>query len=302
MNRGGRVLVVGAGGMLGTDMVQAFGQAGHQVSAPDRAAFDLTDADACQARVAGHEVVLNCAAWTDVDGAESQEAQAYSINATGAGNLARACATQGARLVQISTDYVFDGTASTPYDEDAPLTPVSAYGRTKAAGEQAVRAKLADAYVVRTAWLYGAAGGNFVATMARLAASHESVSVVADQRGQPTWTGDVARAVCSLVESGAPPGTYHATSAGTATWYDLAREVFAGIGLDPGRVRPTTTAAFPRPAPRPAYSVLGHRRWAAAGLSPIRHWQQALAEALPSVLPRALPSALPRDRPTAPAP
>ena len=187
--------------------------------------------------------------------------------------------------MQVSTDYVFAGDARSPYDESAAQAPRSAYGRTKAAGEWAVTALCPRSWVVRTAWLYGGGGPNFVSTMGRLAAERETLEVVDDQRGQPTWTVDVARAVERLVTGSAPYGTYHATSAGETTWYGLAREVFAGLGLDPDRVRPTTTAAFPRPAPRPAYSVLGHEAWRRAGLAPLRDWRPALAEALPSVVP-----------------
>lgn len=284
------VLVTGAGGMLGSDMVPALVAAGHDVTACTRADLDITDPGACRDRVRGHDVVVSCAAWTDVDGAESDEAAARSINGAGAANLADACAARGAVMVQLSTDYVFDGTASTPYDEDAPLAPVSAYGRTKAAGEHAVRERLERSYVVRTAWLYGAGGGNFVATMARLATEHDTVSVVVDQCGQPTWTADVAGAVARLIAGGAPYGTYHATSSGQTTWNGLAKATFEGLGLDPGRVTPTTAAAFARPAPRPAYSVLGHRRWSQAGIEPIRDWRAALTEALPTVLPNGPPT------------
>jgi dTDP-4-dehydrorhamnose reductase len=220
-----------------------------------------------------------------VDDAESHEPDAFAINATGAGNLARACERAGARLVQVSTDYVFAGDATSPYAEDAPLAPRSAYGRTKAAGEWAVRALCPDSLVVRTAWLYGEHGGNFVKTMARLAGDHDTLDVVDDQEGQPTWTVDVADAILRLVEAEAPPGAYHATSSGSTTWFEFTRAIFTGLGLDPDRVRPTTTAAFPRPAPRPAYSVLGHDAWQRVGRAPVRDWRDALTEALPRVVP-----------------
>jgi dTDP-4-dehydrorhamnose reductase len=226
--------------------------------------------------------VVNCAAWTDVDGAETHEREATRVNGLGAQLLAAACAASGAWLVQVSTDYVFDGTASRPYAEDAPLAPQSAYGRSKAAGEVAVRSLLPDAsWVVRTAWLYGEHGRNFVRTMAELEATRDIVDVVEDQRGQPTWTRDVATAIRSLVAADAPAGTYHATSSGETTWWGLARAVFAEIGAAPDRVRPTTSDRFPRPAARPAYSVLGHDCWRRAGLAPIRHWRGALAESFP---------------------
>jgi dTDP-4-dehydrorhamnose reductase len=190
--------------------------------------------------------------------------------------------------VQISTDYVFDGTATTPYPENAPLAPQSAYGRSKAVGETAARSLLPDgAYVVRTAWLYGEHGRSFVRTMADLEANRDTIDVVDDQRGQPTWTRDVAAAIVGLVRHDAPAGTYHATSSGETTWYGLARAVFEELGADPERVRPTTTDRFPRPAPRPAYSVLGHDGWRGAGLEPIRQWREALSESFPLLLAAA---------------
>jgi dTDP-4-dehydrorhamnose reductase len=280
-----RWLVTGAGGMLGHDLVAALGDREvRDVTALGHKELDITDADAVAAAVAGHDIVVNAAAWTAVDDAEAREADAFAVNALGPAHLAAACARGGARLVQVSTDYVFSGTATTPYAEQAPVAPRSAYGRTKAAGEWAAQATLPDAtYIVRTAWLYGAHGGNFVKTMIRLAGERDTVDVVADQRGQPTWSADVARQVVALVEAGAPPGIYHATSAGETTWYGLTQRIFELLGADPGRVRPTTTDRFPRPAPRPAFSVLGHSTWHAAGLAPIRAWQAALDQAFTPV-------------------
>jgi dTDP-4-dehydrorhamnose reductase len=286
-----RWLVTGAAGMLGRDLVSALetappggragGEQSREVTALRRADLDVTDEAAVAAAVAGRDVVVNCAAWTAVDDAESREAEALRVNGDGPRVLARACAAAGARLVHVSTDYVFDGTATTPYPEDAPLAPVSAYGRTKAAGEVAVRDELPDAHwIVRIAWLYGEHGPNFVRTMARLERERETVDVVDDQRGQPTWTKDVAARLVALVDAGAPAGTYHATSSGETTWWGLARAVFAGLGADPERVRPTTSDRFVRPAPRPAYSVLGHDAWRAAGLPGMRPWDDALSEAL----------------------
>ena len=278
-----RWLVTGAAGMLGTDLVAALRASGRDVTAMTRADLDITDPAAVAAAVAGHGVVVNCAAWTAVDDAEMKEDEALAVNGNAPRLLARGCAATGARLVQISTDYVFDGTATSPYPEDAPLAPRSAYGRTKAAGETAVREELPDGHwIVRTAWLYGRHGGNFVATMARLERQRQTVDVVEDQRGQPTWSADVAAQVIALAGSGAPAGTYHATSSGETTWYGLARAVFAGIGADPDRVRPTTSEHFVRPAPRPAYSVLGHDAWALTRVAPLRPWGEALDAALES--------------------
>ena len=283
-----RWLVVGAAGMLGQDLVAALGESPdtHEVTAVDRDEVNIIDPHACLAVVAGHDLVVNVAAWTAVDDAESQEAQAFSVNAVGAANVARACAATGTRMVQVSTDYVFAGDATSPYAEDAPLAPRSAYGRTKAAGEWAVRTHLPSAsWVVRTAWLYGAHGPSFVKTMARLAAERETLSVVDDQLGQPTWTVDLASAIVRLVEAQAPYGTYHGTSSGQTTWFDFAQAIFAELGLDPARVKPTTTDAFPRPAPRPAYSVLGHEAWRGAALDPLPSWHDSMTKALPLVVP-----------------
>lgn len=278
-----RWLVAGAGGMLGQDLAAVLASRDAEVTLARRADLDVTDAQACHDAVRRHDVVVNAAAWTAVDDAETHEAEAFAVNAVGAANLARAVATHGARLVHVSTDYVFAGDAVTPYTEDAPLAPRSAYGRTKAAGEWAVRAYCPQSWTVRTAWLYGAGGPNFVKTMLHLAAQRDTLSVVADQAGQPTWSADLAQAIVRLVETAAPFGTYHGTSSGAATWFELAQQVFREAGLDPSRISPTTTEAFPRPAPRPTYSVLGHDGWDNAGLEPIRDWREALAEALPSL-------------------
>jgi dTDP-4-dehydrorhamnose reductase len=269
--------------MLGTDLVEAL--RGRSVTALTRADLDITDDDAVRAAVAGHDLVVNAAAWTAVDDAETHEAEAFAVNAVGADRLARACADAGARLVQVSTDYVFDGTCETPYAEDAATGPRSAYGRTKLAGEWAVRAALPDrSWIVRTAWLYGAHGPNFVATMRRLEAERETVSVVDDQHGQPTWTGDLAARIVALVDAGAPAGTYHGTSSGSTTWHGLAQLVFELAGADPARVLTTTTEAFPRPAPRPAWSVLGHEGWKGADLEPMQPWDEALRAAWPTMM------------------
>jgi len=275
-------LVTGAGGMLGHDLLKVLPPGG---TALRRRELDITDAEAVAAAVAGHDLVFNAAGWTDVDGAEADEAAATLVNGTGVETLALACAKTGARLIHVSTDYVFAGDATEPYPEDGPINPINGYGRSKLAGERAVLEALPETgYVVRTAWLYGRHGKNFVATMLRLARERDTVDVVDDQLGQPTWSLDLARQLVALGSApGAPAGVYHGTSSGQTTWYGLAREIFATAGLDPERVRPTTTDRFVRPARRPAYSVLGHDRWALAGLSPLRDWKTALHEALPEL-------------------
>jgi dTDP-4-dehydrorhamnose reductase len=274
-----RVLITGANGMLGRDLQAAL--AGHQVTALARADLDVTDAAAVASAVHGHDAVVNCAAYTKVDDAETHEALAYAVNATGTANLAAACAETGARLVTVSTDYVFDGNATEPYAEDLPRDPINAYGRTKAAGEElALAAHPAGTYVVRTAWLYGEHGPNFAQTMLNLAKAKDTWSVVDDQLGQPTWTADLAGQIVALLEADAPAGIYHGTNSGQATWYEFARAVLEESGLDPERITPTDSASFVRPAPRPSYSVLGHDAWASAGIPAMRPWREALADAV----------------------
>jgi dTDP-4-dehydrorhamnose reductase len=272
-----RYLIAGGHGMLGRDLARVLD--GRAVTALGRAELDITDAAAVARAVPGHDVVINAAAFTRVDDAESREAEAFAINATGAGLLAAAAADAGARFVQLSTDYVFDGAATTPYPEDAARDPKGAYGRTKAEGERLVLEAHPGAHLVRTAWLYGAHGPNFARTMLRLAGERETVSVVADQVGQPTWTLDLAHAIVTLLDAEAPAGIYHGTNSGQASWFEFARAIFAVSGLDPDRVLPIDSAAYPLPAPRPAYSVLGHDAWARAGLAEPRDWRDALAAA-----------------------
>jgi dTDP-4-dehydrorhamnose reductase len=270
-----RTLITGAAGMLGRDLQLAL--QGRDVTALGRADLDITDPDAVDAAVAGHDVVINSAAYTKVDDAETHESDAAAVNATGPRLLAEAAVRHGAKLVTISTDYVFDGNGTAPYAEDAPTDPLNAYGRTKAEGEAHVRRIAPDSsYIVRTAWIFGAHGPNFAATMLRLAQTHDTVSVVTDQVGQPTWTGDLAARIVELVDADAPAGIYHGTNSGQGSWYDFTKAIFAENGLDPDRVLPTDSAAFVRPAPRPAYSVLGHDGWSRAGLAPMRDWREAL--------------------------
>ncbi|WP_423918457.1 dTDP-4-dehydrorhamnose reductase [Frigoribacterium sp. 2-23] len=273
-----KYLVTGARGMLGSDLLEAL--FGRDVTVLGRADLDVTDRDAVFAAVEGHDVVVNAAAYTKVDDAESHEDDALAVNGTAAGLLGEATASFGAKLVQVSTDYVFDGVATSPYPEDAPIAPVSAYGRTKAKGERLARAANPDGtFIVRTAWLYGQHGPNFAKTMLKLAADRETLSVVDDQVGQPTWTLDLAHQIVALLDSGAPAGVYHGTNSGRASWYEFAQAIFQVAGLDADRVKPTDSQAFVRPAPRPAFSVLGHDAWSRVGLAPMRLWNEALVEA-----------------------
>jgi dTDP-4-dehydrorhamnose reductase len=255
-----RLLVTGAAGMLGRDVVAAAGTAGHEAVALARADLDITDPAAVDAAVrdAQPDAVINCAAWTDVDAAEAAEAEATAVNGDGPGNLARAAAAAGALLVHVSTDYVFDGTATEPYPEDAPTAPQGAYGRSKLAGEQAIAAAGGRSAIVRTAWVFGPHGKNFVDTMRRLGADREEIAVVDDQVGCPTYTGHLAPALIEVAERGLT-GILHVGGRGRCTWFDLAEATFAETGIDCA-VKPQSTAALGRPAPRPAFSVLGSTR------------------------------------------
>lgn len=279
-----RWLVTGAGGMLGRDLTAVLGRHGEAVIALTRRELDVRDPRAVADRIGEHkpDVVVNCAAWTAVDKAEDCEAEALLVNGSGVANLAAACRRHGSRLVQISTDYVFGQRVQDSYSEADDPAPLNAYGRTKLAGEQAALG-LAGGYVVRTAWLYGAHRPNFVTTMLGRARNGADAAVVADQRGQPTWSADLAERIVALVRAGARPGIYHGTSSGATTWYGLAREVFRLAGADPGQVRPLTSAPYAQPAARPACSVLSHEAWARAGLAPMDDWASALARAMPSL-------------------
>lgn len=270
-----RLLVVGANGMLGREVVAAARAAGCEVTGRDVESIDITDAPGTARIVAADapDAVVNCAAYTDVDGAEEHEDAALAVNGAGAGNLAAAAAAAGARIVHPSTDYVFPGDAGEPYVESSQTGPRSAYGRTKLAGEQAVAAANPDHAIARTAWLFGVHGKNFVDTILRLAGERDAIQVVDDQVGCPTWAGHLAPALVGLAQSRAT-GIFHVAGGGRCSWFELAREAVARSGIA-CEVEPTTTDAFPRPAPRPAFSVLASERGADAITLP--PWQEGLA-------------------------
>lgn len=285
-----RWLVLGSRGQLGTDLMSVLAEQGQPAVGLDYPDVDITDQDSVAGALAHAEpdVVVNAAAYTAVDAAEQDEQVAFAVNGHGPAVIAGAIAQRpGVRMIQISTDYVFAGDAAEPYPEDAPTGPRSAYGRTKLAGEEAVRERLPDrGYVVRTAWLYGENGHNFVKTMLRLEAEHDTVSVVSDQVGQPTWSRDLAEQLVRLGGSAAPAGIYHGTNSGQCSWQEFTQEIFRIAGADPARVLPTTTDSFPRPAPRPAYSVLAHQGWERAGMSGMRDWREAAQEGVRRVARR----------------
>jgi dTDP-4-dehydrorhamnose reductase len=269
-----KLLVTGAAGMLGRDVMLAAGNAGHQVVGFGHAELDVADAAAVSAKAEGErpDVVINCAAWTDVDGAEEAEEEATRINGEGAGNVAAAAAAVGASVVYVGSDYVFDGTKGAPYVETDQTAPLSAYGRSKLAGEEATRAANKRHFVVRSAWLFGTGGANFVETMLRLAADHGEVLVVRDQVGSPTYTWHLAYGIVRLIE-GVEFGIHHMAAAGSCSWYEFAREIFEQANVE-CKVMSATTEMLGRPAPRPAYSALVSQREHAIELPA---WQDGLA-------------------------
>jgi len=269
-----KVLVTGAGGMLGRDVVLAAGNAGHDVIGFGHTELDVTEPEALAAKfdLERPDVVVNCAAWTDVDGAEEAEAAAMAVNGTAAGHVAASAARVGASVVYVSSDYVFDGAKGAPYVETDQTAPLSAYGRTKLAGEEATAAANKRHFVVRSSWLFGTGGSNFVETMLRLASTQNEVLVVRDQVGSPTYTWHLAYGVVRLIE-GVEYGIHHMAAAGSCSWYDFAREIFDQAKVD-CMVLSATTEMLARPAPRPAYSALESQREHAIQLP---DWHDGLA-------------------------
>lgn len=278
-------MITGAGGQVGGLLVDAARRRGYDVAALTRADLDITDAAAVRGHVHPGDLVVNCAAFTNVDAAEAEPEAAHAINAVGPGVLAAACASAGAGLVHISTDYVFSGEAGRGYEVDDPTGPTCVYGVTKLAGEQAVLAAMRDSrevYVVRTSWVYtGGDGSDFVAVMRRLATTTDRVlDVVDDQTGSPTYARDLVSALLEIAAGGVRGPILHVANAGAVSRYEQARAVFAELGQDPERVRPVGTDAVPRPARRPVCSALSMAASVRAGLTPLRPWREALAEAV----------------------
>jgi dTDP-4-dehydrorhamnose reductase len=293
----GRIVITGAGGQLGSCIAAQATDQGRDVLALTSSQWDITDPAAAESIVKSDDVVINCAAYTDVDGAESDESGAYVVNATGPEHIARACARAGARLIHVSTDYVFNGdfggAEPRPYEPCDQTAPQGVYARSKLAGEVAVLAALPEAVVVRTAWVYtGGSGKDFVAVMRRLAAADGPVDVVDDQTGSPTYVADLATALLQVADFSVPGPILHAANEGVVSRFEQARAVFEECGADPARVRPVSSAQNPRPAPRPSYSALSSRQSVAAGLTPLRAWRPALVAAL-----AASGAGFPADRP-----
>jgi len=271
-----KILVTGANGQLGQELVRLPEHPDVEIVGFGRDKLDVTDPGLCQQVIhaCNPDVVIHCAAYTKVDQAESEPDVAFRINAEGARNATLAAEQIGAKFVYISTDYVFDGKADRPYLEHDPPNPLSVYGKTKLAGEEFVKSISSRHFIVRTSWVYGTYGSNFVKTMLKLAEERKMLRVVDDQIGSPTYTLDLAHFLLDLVKTDYY-GIYHASNTGACSWYEFAKAIFEERGLVV-RVKPCTTAEFPRPAPRPAYSALDHGKIRAHGLRPLRSWREAL--------------------------
>jgi len=283
-----KILITGSNGQLGTELAARYlDRAEDALFVGDLPDLDITSELSIASTFASiaPDLVINCAAWTAVDAAEEKESSAFTVNAEGPAILATYSARSGTRLVQISTDYVFSGDATEPYQEDAQPGPVTAYGRTKLAGENFVRELLPDNHVIiRTAWLYSSIGHNFVKTIVNAQKERETLSVVTDQIGQPTSASDLADQIVTLLDNYSGSGIFHGTNSGVTSWFEFARAIMSEIGEDPERILPTDSSSYVQLAPRPAYSVLGHQGWASVGMAPMRDWRVALHDAIPEIM------------------
>ena len=281
-------LITGGSGQLGIAVARELGERGILFDAWSSGDLNITQGPIVRDAIAklSPKVIINCAAWTDVDRAESHEIDASRVNSGGAENLALAAKIGNSKLIHVSTDYVFSGESQTPWQIGDEINPQSAYGRTKAQGESRVLASYhEDSFIVRTAWLYSPWGKNFAKTMIKLSIKSEGeIRVVNDQVGQPTSASDLAKQLVELGLSTCPTGIYHGTNAGQATWFEFAQEIFKLAGADVGRITPICSSEYPRPAKRPSYSVLGHEAWASTSVKAMRDWRIALAEAMPAII------------------
>jgi dTDP-4-dehydrorhamnose reductase len=281
-------LVIGGSGQLGIAVSRELDELGIPFDTWSSKDLDITQSTSASETIEklSPSVIINCAAWTDVDGAEGNELAAAKINSLGAGNLALSAKLCSAKLIHVSTDYVFSGESQSPWQTSDEIKPQSAYGRTKAEGESRVLARYAEnSFIVRTAWLYSPWGKNFAKTMTKMAIKGDGeVRVVNDQVGQPTSASDLAKQLIELGKSYSPAGIYHGTNSGQATWFEFAKEIFNLAGADLDRVAPVSSREYSRPAKRPSYSVLSHDEWANTSIEPMRAWQIALAEVMPSII------------------
>jgi dTDP-4-dehydrorhamnose reductase len=281
-------LIIGGSGQLGIAASRELDKQGITFGAWSSKDLDVTQSRTVRKAIEKFSptVIINCAAWTDVDGAESHEVEALRVNSDGPENLAVAAKQCNSKMIQVSTDYVFSGESQKPWQIEDEINPQSAYGRTKAQGESRVLATYPESsFVVRTAWLYSSWGKNFARTMTKLALKGDGeVRVVNDQVGQPTSASDLAKQLIELGLSTSPAGIYHGTNSGQATWFKFAQEIFRLAGADVGRVVPVSSSEYPRPAKRPSYSVLSHDAWVSTSVKPMRDWRIALAEAMPAII------------------
>ena len=281
-------LITGGSGQLGISVSQELDKHGIAFDAWSSKDLDITQSSTVSEAIQklSPTVIINCAAWTDVDGAESHEVEALKVNSDGPENLATAAKLSNSKLIHVSTDYVFSGENQTPWLIKDQINPQSAYGRTKALGENRVLASHPEnSFVVRTAWLYSPWGKNFAKTMTKLALKGDGeVRVVSDQVGQPTSAPDLAEQLVELGLSTSPAGIYHGTNSGQATWFEFAQEIFKLSGADVGRVTPVSSSEYPRAAKRPSYSVLSHDAWASTSVDPLRDWRIALADVMPAII------------------
>jgi dTDP-4-dehydrorhamnose reductase len=281
-------LITGGSGQLGIAVSQELGERGLLFSAWSSGDLNIIQGPIVRGFVSdlSPKVIVNCAAWTDVDGAETNELEASRVNGDGAENLALAAKNCGAKLIHVSTDYVFSGEGKSPWQISDAVNPQSAYGRTKADGEsRALAAYPEKTSIVRTAWLYSPWGNNFAKTMTRLAINGDGeVRVVSDQTGQPTSTTDLAKQLVELGLSNSPAGIYHGTNAGEGTWFEFAQEIFKLTGENTNRVVPVSSSEYPRQAKRPSYSVLSHDAWEKTNVQRMRDWRIALEEAIPAII------------------
>lgn len=272
-----KILITGSNGMLGHDLIDVLKDS-HDLILTTSKTLDITDKQKTVDFICDNkpDIVINSAAYTDVDGCEENPELAYSVNGDGVRNLATACRHIDCPLVHISTDYVFDGSARDPIGEDGEIGPISVYGKSKLKGEEAIQEILDRFFIIRTAWLYGMNGRNFPKTMLELAESHPEITVVYDEVGTPTYTPDLARAISELIETDFY-GIYHLTNSGSCSWCEFARYIFEVADVDV-KVIPVTAAEFARPAPRPSYSVLENRKWVENGFKPLRDYKDAIKE------------------------
>jgi dTDP-4-dehydrorhamnose reductase len=281
-------LITGGSGQLGIAVSQELDKHGIAFDAWSSKDLDITQSSNTSEAIEKLSpiVIINCAAWTDVDGAESHEIDASRVNSDGPENLAIAAKRWNSKLIHVSTDYVFSGDSQSPWQISDEINPQSAYGRTKAQGESRVLANYSEnSFIVRTAWLYSPWGKNFAKTMTKLAIQGTGeVRVVNDQVGQPTSASDLAKQLVELGLSTSPAGIFHGTNSGQASWYEFAQEIFNLAGADVGRVNPVSSSEYPRPAKRPSYSVLSHDAWASTSVKPLSDWRIALAEAMPAII------------------